>query len=143
MILCVPMATKIDLIKQKFSSLKSPDERYGLIIQMGRALLPLPPDQKIPANIVPGCQSTLHLAATLSDNKLFFSAASDALISAGLAALLIEAFNGCTPEEILRSSSSFLQELGITASLSPNRSNGLGSIYLKMKQIALKNIKIL
>ena len=137
------MTGKIDLIKQKFSSLKTPDERYALLIQMGRALPPFPSEQKTPANIVPGCQSTLYLCATLVDNKLFFSAAADALISAGLAALLIEAFSGSTPEEILTSSPTFLQELGITAALSPNRSNGLSSIYLRMKQIALKNIKTL
>lgn len=126
------------LIKEKFSSLKTPEERYTLLIDLGRKLPPYPAELRTPDRIVSGCQSILYLSATLQDNKLFFSATSDALISAGLAALLIQAYSGSSPETILRNPPTFLQEIGIFASLSPNRSNGLAHIYLRMKQEALK-----
>ncbi len=132
--------SQITSIKEKFSSLQSPEERYSLIIELGRKLAPYPADLRTPDHLVSGCQSTLYLQVTLKDGKLFFNATADALISAGLAALLILAYNGLSPEAILRNPPTFLQELGIFASLSPNRSNGLAHIYLRMKQIALQRL---
>ena len=67
-----------------------------------------------------------------------FEAEADALISAGLAALLIRAYNGETPEVVLKCPPSFIEELGINASLTPSRSNGLYSLHLQMKQEALR-----
>jgi cysteine desulfuration protein SufE len=131
--------SQIAAIKKKFTSLHSPEERYLLLIDLGRKLPPYPAELRTPDRQIPGCQSLLYLNASLKDGKIFFLAASDALISAGLAALLIEAYSGQTPETILRSPPAFLAEIGIFASLSPNRSNGLAHIYLRMKQEALKN----
>lgn len=134
---------KIDSIKKKFSSLKNSEERYSLLIELGRKLPPYPSDLKTPDRIVAGCQSTLYLATHLIDGRLTFSAASDALISAGLAAILIEAYSNTTPETLLRNPPTFLQEIGIFASLSPSRSNGLAHIYLRMKQDALKTFLVI
>lgn len=131
---------KIEAIKKKFNLLTTPEDRYSYLIDLGRALSPYPPELRTPDHIVPGCQSTLYLATTVEEGKLFFSAQSDALISAGLAALLIAAYSGTTPKYILLNPPAFLHELGIFASLSPNRSNGLASIYMRMKQEAMKNI---
>ena len=67
-----------------------------------------------------------------------FEAEADALISAGLAALLTQVYSGETPETILKCPPTYLDEIGISASLTPNRANGLYSIHLRMKQEALK-----
>lgn len=125
---------------KKFFAPQSTEERYKTLIEMGRKLPPYPEQHKTVDRIVPGCQSTLYLRATLKDGKLFFEAHSDALISAGLAALLINVYSGETPETILKCPPSFIQELGINSSLSLNRSNGLANIHLKMKQQALASI---
>ena len=130
---------KAEGLKKKFSLLTT-DERYQLLIQMGQKLSPFPEEYRTPDRIVPGCQSTLYLLSTLSDGKLYFKAQADALISAGLAALLIAAYSGESPETILTCPPDFITELGITASLSLNRSNGLANIHLRMKQEALKNL---
>jgi len=116
----------------------SREERYHLLMEMGQRLPPFPESCKTPDRIVQGCQSTLYLHAFLSEGKLFFEAYSDALISAGLAALLIAVYSGETPETILTCPPTFLSELGIAASLSPNRSNGLAELHLRMKQEALQ-----
>ena len=70
------------------------------------------------------------------DGNLTFSAHSDALISAGLAAILIDFYNGATPEEILSTPPTFLKKLGIISSLSPGRANGLASLYHRIHQTA-------
>lgn len=130
---------KCDEIKKNFTNLTQ-EKRYQLLMDMGRNLPPFPHSLKTPDRIVSGCQSILYLNATTNDGKIFFEAHADALISAGLAALLISAYSGETAETILKCPPFFLTELGITTSLSLNRSNGLAHIHLRMKQEALKSL---
>jgi cysteine desulfuration protein SufE len=129
---------KIAELKKKFSNCVTPEQRYNKLMEMGRALPPFPEELKTSTHLVQGCQSILHLHAKLEDGKVFFSASADALISAGLAAVLIAVYSGEAPEIILKHSPKFLQELGISTSLSPNRSNGLAHIHLRMRQEALR-----
>jgi cysteine desulfuration protein SufE len=126
-----------DLI-QKIASLSSPEQRYAFLMELGRGLPPFPKEFLSPEWIVPGCQSILYLKPRFENGKLFFDAHCDALISAGLAALLIGVYNGKSPLEILQTPPLFLQELGISASLSPNRSLGLQAIYQRMQRYALQ-----
>lgn len=130
---------KQNKIKDLFNLYRSQEERYQKIIELGRQLK-LKSEFKKPENIVKGCQSIVHLHSYLENNQLFFEAESDALISAGLAAILILVYSGETPETILKCPPTYLNELGITASLSPSRANGLHSIHLRMKQEALSRI---
>lgn len=123
-------------LRERFEKLSN-EERYDTLIQMGRSLTSLPESEKTPQNIVSGCQSTLYLSATSEHNRLYFKAHSDALISSGLAALLIELYSGELPETILTKPPTVIEELGISSSLSLNRSNGLAQIHLRMKQLAL------
>ena len=76
----------------------------------------------------------MYLYTNSSEGKIVFQGSSDALISQGLAALLIRIYSGESPETILKCPPNFLEELGIPASLSPNRANGLYSLHLRMKQ---------
>lgn len=130
--------SKQEKIKDLFSKCLDAEAKYGLIIEMGRKVPALDPELKVPEKLVPGCQSIMHLHAELKEGTMRFFVESDALISAGLAALLIEVYNGETPESMLTSPPIYLEELGISASLTPNRANGLYSIHLKMKQEALR-----
>lgn len=113
---------------------------YHRIIEMGRELPLLRAEDRTSDKIVPGCQSTMYLDTQYKDEKLYFAAYSEALISAGLAAILIYVYNGETPEAILKSPPQFLEDIGIKGSLTPSRANGLYSIHLRMKQDALKFI---
>lgn len=125
-------------VKRDFAQLTSEEEKYQKIIALGRAMHPLPPEAKTPENVVKGCQSTMYLASSYRDGKIFFEAESDALISSGLASLLIQVYSGESPETILKCPPNYLEEIGISASLTPNRANGLYSIHLRMKQDALR-----
>lgn len=133
---------KSEELKKKFLALTSVDARYGALIEMGKNLPLYPEALKTPEYIVSGCQSILYLHASLKDGKLFFETTSDALISAGLAALLLAVYNEETPETLLTCPPQFLAELGVLGQLSPNRSNGLAHIHLKMKQLALSFLSL-
>jgi cysteine desulfuration protein SufE len=121
-----------------FSDCATEEAKYLKIIEIGRASPPLDSKYKVPDNVVKGCQSKLYLRSYLTNGAVFFHAASDALISSGLAALLIRAYNGEAPETIIKCPPDFLKELDINANLTPNRANGLYSLHLRMKQDALK-----
>jgi len=125
------------LLKKEFNSLHSPEELYQRIMQWSKKLKPFDAKLKIEANLVQGCQSIMYLASEIKEEKLYFNAYSDALISSGLAAILIFLYSGQSAEIILKEAPTVLEEIGIFTALTPGRSNGVMSLYLKMKQQAL------
>ncbi|MEZ5315642.1 MAG: SufE family protein [Chlamydiales bacterium] len=132
------MTLDIRSIQDSFSLCTTYEETYKKIIEWGHRLSPFRSDWKTTESLVKGCQSIMYLHSEFKEGVIFFTAASDALISAGLAAILIEAYTNHSPEFVLTTPPDFLEELGIPASLTPGRANGLASLYLKMKQEALK-----
>ncbi len=135
------MQTKIAALKQIFSQLASPELLYKEIMEWGKKLLPFKDEWKIEENRVIGCQSLMYLHTEMHADHVdtvHFYATSDALISAGLAAILIEIYGHESPEDILKTQPTFLDEMGIPSALTPGRANGLASLYLKMKQEAVK-----
>ncbi|CDZ80295.1 putative SufE-like protein YgdK [Candidatus Rubidus massiliensis] len=120
-----------------FSACKSDDEKYQLIIQLGKKLPKLSDELKKTEYKVKGCQSTVYLYSFIENKKMHFCAESDSLMSAGLAALLINVYDNETPEVVLKNPPKYIDDLGLAANLTPNRANGLYSIHLKMKQDAL------
>lgn len=125
-------------IKELFQDCQTPEAKYQRIIELGRKQPHLDCKDKCETNLVKGCQSQMYLCSCLCGDKVVFNAESDALISSGLAALLCKVYSNESPEAILKCPPSYLDELGISASLSPNRANGLYSLHLRMKQDALK-----
>lgn len=130
--------SKQNQMKALFHQCPSEDAKYQKIIELGRQQPPLEARHKTSENIVKGCQSVMYLHSFLKDGATYFEAESEALISLGLAAILIQVYNGESPEVVLKCPPTYLEELGISASLTPNRANGLYSVHLKMKQDALK-----
>jgi cysteine desulfuration protein SufE len=124
-------------LKSLFSDCDTPQKKYEKIIELGRQLPAYPLELKTPEHLVKGCQSAMYLHTQLIDGKVQFLAFSEALISSGLAALLLAVYNDESPEAILSCPPDFLEELGIHGSLSPGRSNGLASLFQRMKQEAL------
>lgn len=125
-------------IKSIFENIPSSEGKYEKIIEFGKNLPKLNEEFKTSQHLVSGCQSQTYLKAFSEDGLIYFEVGSDALISAGLAALLLNVYNGETAETILKCPPKFLDDIGISASLTPSRANGLYSIHLRMKQEALK-----
>ena len=121
-----------------FSACSSQEEKYMKIIELGKTASRLDASLKLTDNLVQGCQSTVYLHSFLKNGKVFFAAESDALISAGLAAMLIQVYSDELPETVLKCPPDYLKETGVYASLTLNRANGLYSIHLRMQQDALK-----
>lgn len=128
-----------ELLKE-FSSCKDPKEIYRKIMDMGKEVKPLTQEQMIPANKVNGCQSLMYLESKEKEGKIYFTAYCDALLSSGLATLLIRIYSGQKPEAILKCEPTCLKELHLAELLSPGRSSGLAALHLKMKQVALSFI---
>lgn len=82
----------------------------------------------------------MYLHSEVREKKLYFAADSDALISKGLAMLLLTLYNGMTAEYILKNPPTLLEEIGLIGALTQGRANGLSGLYLKMKQEALKTL---
>lgn len=121
-----------------FADCKSPDEKYQKIIELGKTKSHLDPVYKTEENLVKGCQSRMYLRAYFSDGKVYFESDADALISAGLGALLVMVYSGEEPEVILKCPPAYIEELNIRQTLTPGRANGLAAVYLRLKQEALR-----
>ncbi len=132
------MITKLSQLKKEFSECKESESVYHKIMDYGKKLPFFDPAWKIDDNLVQGCQSLMYLHTRVEDKKLYFSADSDALISKGLASILIYLYSGESAETILKNPPTFLEEIGIVGSLTPGRANGLAGLYLRMQQEALK-----
>ena len=126
-----------DEIIETFSEVDDWMDRYQLLIDLGTEQQPLPESDKTENNLIDGRQSRLWLVCEKKEGKLFFRAESDALIVKGIVALLIKAFNGHTPEEILNTELYFIDKIGLREHLSPTRSNGLLAMVKQMRMFAL------
>jgi len=111
--------------------------KYEHIIELGKTLPLIAENKKTDDNIIKGCQSRVWLSAEPKENKIYFSADSDALITKGIIALLIRVINGEKPESIVNAEFSFIDKIGLKEHLSPTRSNGLVSMIKQMKFYAI------
>ncbi|MDJ0651618.1 MAG: SufE family protein [Simkaniaceae bacterium] len=125
-------------IKKHFLSLTSQEERYQKIIELGQNAPKMATEDQVEENLVAGCQSLLYLKIRCQKGKLSLQTSSNALISAGLAQLLVQIYNGESPEAIFTHPPHFFKEIGLLESLSPSRANGLKSLYQKLQKESLK-----
>lgn len=126
-----------DDIIAEFSELTDWMDRYAYIIDMGNTLPSFPESEKIPANIIEGCQSRVWIAAHRNDDKTInFMADSDALIVKGIISLLLKVLNNRTPDEILGANLYFVEKIGLKEHLSPTRSNGLLAMVKQINNYA-------
>ncbi len=112
-------------------------DKYAYLIELGKALEPYDPKYKAEQNLIQGCQSRVWLHAELVDDKIIFTADSDAIITKGIISLLIRVFSGQTPQDIMSADLTFLDQIGLRENLSPTRANGLLSMVKQMKLYAI------
>lgn len=124
-------------IIEEFSILDEWMEKYNFLIELGRTIPLIDEADKKEQFLIPGCQSRVWLRAELKEGRVHFFADSDAIITKGIAALLIKVLNNQTPDDILKSDLYFVQTIGLNEHLSPTRSNGLVSMIKQMRYYAL------
>ncbi len=131
-----------DEIIEEFSAFDDWMDKYSLIIDMGNSLEAMPEEDKIPKNIIEGCQSRVWITARMEDGKVRFSGESDAIIVKGIVSLLLRVLDNQTPQTILDTDLYFIKEIGLQEHLSPTRSNGLVSMLRQMKLFAVTFAKL-
>lgn len=112
-------------------------QRYEYIIDLGKNLPLIDEAYKTDDNIIKGCQSKVWVHAEKQDDKITFTADSDAILTKGIIAILIRVFSNQKPEDILNADMSFIDEIGLKEHLSATRANGLVSMIKKIKMYAL------
>lgn len=112
-------------------------ERYEYIIDLGKSLPLIDAQYKTDDNLIQGCQSKVWVHAELIDDKIVYTADSDAILTKGIIAILIRSFSNQTPAAILEANTDFIDEIGLKEHLSPTRANGLVSMVKKIKMYAL------
>lgn len=127
---------------EEFSMYEEWLDKYEYLIELGKSLKDYPEQSKTDDKLIKGCQSRVWLDYKLEDGKLFFNADSDAIITKGIISLLIGIYSGRTPEEIASSDFSVVEKIGLKDNLSPTRANGLVSMIARIRETALKCIRI-
>ena len=124
-------------IKEEFMQFEDWMERYEYMIDLGKSLPLIDEAYKTDEYIIKGCQSKVWVYAELNDDKLVFTADSDAIITKGIIAILIRAFSNQHPSDIMNAETGFIDEIGLKEHLSPTRANGLVSMIKQIKLYAL------
>ncbi len=131
------LAEKQQQLIDEFSALPEWMDRYNLLIEKGRQCPSLPDSEKSESFLIKGCQSRVWIKARAENGLVFFQADSDAVITKGIAALLIYVFSGEKPQDIVDAPVAFIEKIGLKEHLSPTRANGLNAMLKQIKLYAL------
>ena len=113
------------------------EDRYKYIIDLGKELPPLAEEHRTEVNLVRGCQSQVWLISELREDRLFCAADSDAFIVKGLLGVVLAAYNGKTPGEILAFDiEAYFNALNLLQHLSATRGNGLRAMVKRIQDTA-------
>ena len=123
----------LDRIVKRLAETTDPRRRYEYVLWLAKKLEPLPEEFHQDVFKVRGCVSQVHVVGQLRDGVLHWQGDSDAQITKGLLALLIEGLEGLTPAAVVALDPAFIAATGLQASLTPSRANGFLNI-LKMMQ---------
>ncbi len=124
-------------IVDEFSMFDDWMERYEYIIELGKGLPIIEEQYKTEDNIIKGCQSKVWVHGEQNEDKIVFTADSDAILTKGIIAILIRSFSNQKAADILEANTNFIDEIGLKEHLSPTRANGLVSMIKQIKMYAL------
>ena len=123
---------------EEFSMLEGDlDMSVEYLMEMGKRLPAMDESQKIEDNIVKGCQSKVWLVADYRDQKVYFTADSNTMITKGLVSMLTRILSGQTPDDILNSDLYFIDKIGMNRFIGTQRSNGFAAMIKQMRLYAL------
>ena len=128
-------------IVETFEFLEDWEDRYRHVIDLGKAMDPLPETQKVPATKVDGCASQVWLIPQVDgagpSAVLTFEGESDAMIVRGLIAVLRALYSGLSVDKVLAIDAlAELERLGLNDHLSSQRSNGLRAMVQRIRDIS-------
>ena len=129
--------TSLDQVHDDYDLLE-PDDRYRLLIDLGRDLEPMPDALKTDATLVRGCSASVWLyPVPQPDGRLHFLADSNAAITKGIVALVLLAVQDRQPDEILAADvEGELERFDLKSQLSSNRTQGIPNMIALVRETA-------
>ncbi len=127
---------ELNKIVEKLKTTADPRRRYEYILWLAKKLPTLSETDLEERIKVKGCVSQVYVQGQLHEGRLKWHGYSDALITRGLLALLIQGLNNLTPQEVIAINPDFISATGLKSSLTPSRANGFLNILLAMKSQA-------
>ena len=133
-----PFRTLAD-IQEEYDFLDA-DERYRLLIELGRALPPMPDALKTDATLVRGCSASVWVyPVARDDGRLTFLADSNAAITKGIVALVLAAVQGKGAAEVAAMDvAAALAPFDLKNQLSSNRTQGVPNMIALVKEHAAR-----
>jgi cysteine desulfuration protein SufE len=117
--------------------LLEPDDRYRLLIDLGRALEPMPDPLKTDATLVRGCSASVWVYPMRVGDRLHFLADSNAAITKGIIALVLLTVQDRTPAEIIAIDiEGKLAPFDLQSQLSSNRTQGIPNMIALIRATA-------
>lgn len=131
-------AHSFENVRDDFEVLDDRDDRYRLLIDLGRALEPMPGALKTEATKVRGCSAQVWVyPTTRADGRLHFLADSDAHITKGIVALILLLVQDKSPAEILATDiADELAPFELSKHLSSNRTQGVPNMIALIRETA-------
>ncbi len=128
----------LDDIREEYEFLEG-DERYRLLIELGRELEPMPDPLKTDATLVRGCSASVWVYPTESGETLHFLADSNAAITKGIVALVIAAVQDRPAREVAQMDvTEALAPFDLKNQLSSNRTQGIPNMIALVKEHAAR-----
>jgi len=113
------------------------EDRYRLLIDLGRQLEPMPDALKTDATKVRGCSASVWVYPTVSEGRLHFLADSNAAITKGIVALILSAVQDRLANEVAALDvGEALAPFELRKHLSANRTQGVPNMIALVKETA-------
>lgn len=127
----------LDDIRDEYEFLDS-DDRYRLLIELGRELDPMPDALKTDATKVRGCSASVWVYPTQAEgNTLHFLADSNAAITKGIVALVLSAVQDRPASDVARTDiAAALEPFDLAGQLSSNRTQGVPNMIALIRETA-------
>jgi len=117
---------------EEFQEVEDKRERLEMLFELADEIVELPADEWSDDTRVRGCQSEAHVRVSVEEGLVHVFGAADAKLVQGLMGVLSIAIEGLTPAQAVLIPVDFAQEMGLTNTLTPSRSNGFRNMYDKV-----------
>jgi cysteine desulfuration protein SufE len=128
----------LDDIREEYEFLDG-DERYRLLIELGRELDPMPEPLKTDATLVRGCSAKVWVYPVVEHGKLHFLADSNAAITKGIVALVLSAVQDKPASDVAQTDiAAALEPFDLRNQLSSNRTQGVPNMIALVRETAAR-----
>ena len=132
--------TTLTEIQEEYEFLEA-DDRYRLLIELGRNLAPMPDALKTDATLVRGCSASVWVYPVTENEQLSFLADSNAAITKGIIALVLKTVDDKNAEEIINTDiEASLAPFELKKQLSSNRTQGIPNMIALIQQTATRYV---